>query len=156
MNAVDPDVPIAETITLAQQIAGSIRTERVTGAFVAYAALLAVLLSGIGLYGTLAFSVARRTREIGIRLAVGARPAGVLAMVIREGMTVMAAGVALGIGLAIAGTRVVRHLLYGPAGGDASMYAFAALMVLCVGLYACWIPARRASRVDPVSALRQE
>jgi macrolide transport system ATP-binding/permease protein len=156
VNAVDPNVPVAETITLPQEMAGSIHTERVTGVFVSYAAALAVLLSGIGLYGTMAFSVARRTREIGIRLAVGARPAAVLALVIREGMTVISMGVALGVVLAIAGARLVRHLLYGPGGADLGIYAAAILVVACAGLLACWIPARRASRVDPVSALRQE
>ncbi|HLY20153.1 MAG TPA: FtsX-like permease family protein, partial [Bryobacteraceae bacterium] len=156
VNQVDPDVPIAETITLPLQMEGSIRSERVTGAFVSYAALLAVLLSGIGLYGTQSFSVSRRTREMGIRLAVGARPAAVLAMVVREGMSVIAVSIAAGIGLAIAGTRLVRHLLYGSGAADLQMYIAAALVVAAVGLFACWIPARRASRVDPSSALRQE
>ncbi len=156
VHAVDPDVPIAETITLPVHMAGVIRTERVTGSFVSYAAVLAVLLSGIGLYGTLAFSVSRRTREIGIRLAVGARPGAVLAMVVREGMGVMAGGVAFGVGLAFAGERMTRHLLYGSGGADAGMYAVAALVVAAVGLFACWMPARRASRIDPMRALRQD
>ena len=156
VHAVDLDVPIAETITLPVQMAGVIRTERVTGSFVSYAAVLAVLLSGIGLYGTLAFSVSRRTREIGIRLAVGARPGAVLAMVVREGMGVMAGGVAFGVGLAFAGERMARHLLHGSATGDARMYIAAALVVACVGLFACWMPARRASRIDPMRALRQD
>lgn len=156
VHAVDPDVPIAETIALPVQMAGVIRTERITGSFVSYAAVLAVLLSGIGLYGTLAFSVSRRTREIGIRLAVGARPAAVLAMVVREGMAVMAGGVAFGVGLGFAGERMTRHLLHGSGGADAAMYAVAALVVAAVGLFACWMPAHRASRIDPMRALRQD
>jgi uncharacterized membrane protein YedE/YeeE len=156
VHAVDPDVPIAETIALHVQMAGVIRTERITGSFVSYAAVLAVLLSGIGLYGTLAFSVSRRTREIGIRLAVGARPAAVLAMVVREGMAVMAGGVAFGVGLGFAGERMTRHLLHGSGGADAAMYAVAALVVAAVGLFACWMPAHRASRIDPMRALRQD
>ena len=156
VNAVDPDVPIAETITLPFQMAGAVRSGRVTGSFVSYAAVLAILLSGIGLYGTLAFSVSRRGREIGIRLAVGARPGEVLSMVVREGMTIIAAGAGVGIVLAFAATRAIRHLLYGSGSAEAQTYAAAALMVACVGLLAAWFPARRASRVDPVSALRQE
>ena len=156
VHAVDPDVPIAETITLPLQMEGSIRSERVTGSFVSYSAALAVLLSGLGLYGTLAFSVSRRTKEIGIRMAVGARPAEVLAMITREGMAVVGAGAALGVGLAMAGTRVVWHLLYGSSRADIPVYAAAVLVVVSVGLFACFISARRASRVDPVTALRQE
>jgi len=137
-------------------MAGAVRSGRVIGSFVSYAAVLAILLSGIGLYGTLAFSVSRRGREIGIRLAVGARPGEVLSMVVREGMTIIAAGAGVGIVLAFAATRAIRHLLYGSGSAEAQTYAAAALMVACVGLLAAWFPARRASRVDPVSALRQE
>src|SRR5262249_28478033 len=83
VNQVDPDVPIAETITLPLQIAGSIRSERITASFISYAGILAVLLSGIGLYGATAFLVSRRTREVGIRMALCAKSADVLAMVVR-------------------------------------------------------------------------
>ena len=156
VHRVDPDVPIAETITLPMQIAGGIRSLRITASFVSFAALLSVLLSAIGLYGAMAFSVSRRTKEIGIRMAVGAKPQQVLGMVIREGMTVALVGAASGVGLAIASTGVVRHLLYGSGSGDTTVYAGAAAVVACVGLFACWIPARRAASVEPLSALREE
>jgi ABC-type lipoprotein release transport system permease subunit len=156
VNRVDPDVPITETITLTLQMAGMISSERITAGFVSYAAVLAVLLSVIGLYGALAFSVSRRTKEIGIRMARGARSAAVLAMVIREGMTVVLIGVALGVVGAIAGTRVVWHLLYGSGAADAQVYAAAVLVVAGAGLLACWVPARRAASVEPVIALREE
>jgi putative ABC transport system permease protein len=113
-------------------------------------------LSAIGLYGSLAFSVSRRTKEIGIRMAVGARSAAVLAMVIREGMTVVFIGVAIGAVGAIAATRVVRHLLHGSGAADAHVYSAAVLVVACVGLFACWVPARRAASIEPVIALRDE
>jgi predicted permease len=156
VNRVNPDVPIAETITLPLQLAGSIRSLRITASFVSYAGVLAILLSAIGLYGALAFSVSRRTREIGIRMAVGARPAEVLLMVIREGMTVILVAIATGIGLAVAATGAVRHLLYGSGVADVKVYAAAAVVVASVGLIACWIPARRAASVEPVIALKDE
>jgi predicted permease len=156
VNSVDPDVPIAETITLMTQLDGFYRPLRVTAAFLSYAAGLTVLLSAMGLYGALAFTVARRTKEIGIRMAVGAQARGVLAMVVREGMTVVIAGACVGLTLALAGSRLVRHLLLGSAGGDIAFYAGAGLVVAAVGLLACWIPARRAAAIEPVSALRED
>jgi ABC-type antimicrobial peptide transport system permease subunit len=156
VNRVDPDVPMAETITLPLQMAGLISPARIAASFVGYAAVLAVVLCAIGLYGALAFSVSRRKREIGIRMAVGAGSGEVLAMVIREGMLVILAGAAIGLGLALVGTRVVRHLLYGSTRADAPIYAAAALVVFFVGALACSIPARRAASVEPVTALREE
>jgi ABC-type antimicrobial peptide transport system permease subunit len=113
-------------------------------------------LTAVGLYGALAFSVSRRRKEIGVRIALGARSSVVLAMVMREGMIVILFGVAIGSALALAGTRVIRHLLYGSATDDPLAYAAAALVVICLGLVACWIPARRAASVEPVIALREE
>jgi putative ABC transport system permease protein len=158
VNPVDPNVPIAETITLPIQIAGAgnISELRITAGFVSYAALLAVLLSAIGLYGVMAFSVSRRKKEIGIRLAVGAKPAEVLLMVIREGMAVIFTGVAIGIVLALVAARLLWHLLYGSGAGDASLYAAAAAVLACIGLLACWVPARRAASIEPLIALREE
>ena len=156
VNRVDPDVPIAETMTLPLQMAGRIQPERTTATFASYAAVLAVLLSAVGLYGALAFSVARRKREIGIRMAIGARPAEVLLMVMREGMTVISVGVTAGVGLAIAATRVIRHLLYGSGAADAWTYAAAVLVMIAAGLLACWIPARRAASIEPLAALRED
>jgi len=156
VNRVDPDVPVADTIALPMAMAAVNSDLRITAGFVSYAASLAILLSSVGLYGALAFAVSRRTKEIGIRIAVGAKPSSVRAMVLREGMTVVAMGVALGLALAAAGARVVRHLLYGPGAGDAQVYAAAVLVVASVGLFACWVPARRAASVEPVTALREQ
>jgi ABC-type antimicrobial peptide transport system permease subunit len=156
VNHVDPDVPIAETITLATQLEGSFRPLRVTAAFLSYAAGLTVLLSAVGLYGALSFAVSRRTKEIGIRMAIGAEARGVLAMILREGMAVVLAGVCVGLVFGAVGSRMVRHLLFGASGGDAAFYAGAALTVACAGFFACWFPARRAAAIEPVSALRQD
>jgi putative ABC transport system permease protein len=157
VNGVDPDVPVTEAITLAFQLAqGKLRPVRMTATFLAYAAGLAVLLTTIGLYGALAFSVSRRTKEMGIRMAVGAPPAELLRMIVWEGMTVVLLGVVAGLGLSSGGTRLVRHLLYGSATGDAVFYAAAGSLVVAVGLFACSIPAMRAARVEPMVALRDE
>jgi hypothetical protein len=155
-NRVDPDVPIAETITLPEQMAGANLELRYTAGFASFAAVLAILLSSIGLYGALAFAVSRRTKEIGIRMAVGAESATVLAMVLRDGMRVILAGAVIGVVLAIGGTGLVRHLLYGSGATDTLVYAAAVLAVACVGLLACWIPARRAASVEPLIALREQ
>ncbi|SPF53229.1 conserved membrane hypothetical protein [Candidatus Sulfopaludibacter sp. SbA4] len=156
VNRVDPDLPITETMTLRHQIAVGSNGLQIIAGFVSYAAVLAVLLSAVGLYGALVFSVSRRTKEIGIRMAIGARSAEVLRMVIREGMAVVLVGAAIGVGLAIAATGVIRHLLYGSGDADGRVYAAAVLVMIVAGLLACWIPARRAASVEPVMALREE
>jgi putative ABC transport system permease protein len=155
VNRVDPDVPIAETITLPLQMAGAFTPVRASSTFLGYAAGLAALLSALGIYGTLTFSVSRRTKEIGIRMAIGEEANGILAVVLREGMTIMVLGVTAGLGLAVAGKSVVRHLLYGSAGMDALLHA-AAESLLCMGLLACSIPARRAASLARIVALRDE
>ena len=155
-NRVNPAIPIAETIPLSVRVAGSISSLRITAAFASYAAIFALLLSGVGLYGVLAFSVSRRTKEIGIRLAVGAKASGVFLMLVREGMAAVCAGLLTGIPLAIAGSGLVHHLLYGSGADDYRVYVFAVLSIAAVGFASCWIPAQRAARLDPVTALREE
>ena len=156
VNRVDPDVPIAETLTLPLQMAGLIRPLRISATFIGYAAALAMLLTAIGLYGTLAFAVSRRTKEIGVRMALGAARARVWWLIVREGMTVVMLGAMAGLGLAAAGSRLVTHLLYGSANADWLFYVAAALLVSLVGLVASWMPARRAAAVEPLIALRHE
>jgi putative ABC transport system permease protein len=133
-----------------------LRIVRTTACVASYGAALSVLLSAIGIYGTLAFSVARRTKEIGVRIAVGAGPRDVIGMILTEEMTVVSAGMAAGIALAWGGSRLVRHLLYGTASVDGVAYAGAALVVMMAGLLACWIPARRATRLDPMVPLKAD
>jgi predicted permease len=157
VNRIDPDVPVTETVTLSFQIAqGLLQPVRLNATFLGYAAGLALLLSAVGLYGALAFAVSRRTKEIGIRIALGAATREVFGLVLGEGMVTVLCGVAVGLGLALAGTRLVRHLLYGSAAADLLVYAAAGLVVTVVGVLACGIPARRAARVDPTVALRVE
>ena len=157
VNRVDPAVPVAETITLTFQLAhGELKAARMTATFLTYAAGLAVLLCGLGVYGTLAFSVSRRTKEFGIRQAIGATPRGILAMILTEGLATIALGAAAGIGFAILGTRLVRHLLYRTSAADPVFYVCAAALVIAVALFACSIPALRATRIEPLRALRDE
>ena len=156
VSRIDPDVPIAETITLPVRLAGLTRPVRVGATFIGYAAALAILLTAIGLYGTLAFAVSRRTKEIGIRAALGAPRGRVIGSVVNEGLRVILAGAAVGVGLAIVAARTVSHLLYGAAGADWLFYAAAVSIVSAVGLGASLVPAWRAAAIDPVVALRQE
>jgi putative ABC transport system permease protein len=156
VHRVDPDVPIAETITLPIRMAGLTRPVRVGAVFIGYAAALAMALTAIGLYGALAFAVSRRTKEIGIRLALGAARARVVRSIVREGSTVVVGGAGVGIALGAGSSRVVRHLLYGSASADWLFYVSAALLVAGVGVIASLLPARRAAAVEPIVALRQE
>ena len=156
VHRIDPDVPIAETITLPVRMAALTRPVRVSALFVGYAASLAILLTAVGLYGTLAFAVSRRTKEIGIRLALGAGRGRVIRAVVREGVIVALAGGAAGILLAMGASRVLSHLLYGSAEADWMFYAGAAIIIACVALGASLVPARRAAVVEPIVALRQE
>ena len=148
-------MPIAETITLAVRVAGLTRPVRVAALFVGYAASLAVLLTAIGIYSALAFAVSRRTKEIGIRIALGAAPAQLVGSIIGDGLTVVVTGAASGVLLANGASRVVSHLLHGTADIDWLAYAGAVLAVTIVGVGASIGPARRAAAIEPVAALRQ-
>jgi len=156
VHAVDADVPIAETITLPTRMAGLTAPVRVGAAFVGYAASFAMLLTAIGLYGALAFAVSRRTKEIGIRLALGAARSRLVASIVREGFVVVCVGAAAGVLLAVAQSRVVAHLLYGSATPDWLIYAASAILIVIVGVTASLVPAGRAAAVEPIAALRQD
>jgi ABC-type antimicrobial peptide transport system permease subunit len=117
---------------------------------------LAGLLACLGLYGVMSYTVARRTRELGLRLALGAPPAGVLRMVFKESLWLVTAGVALGLPATFAATRFIAAMLFGVGGADPPTVAVATLLVLAVTALAAFLPARRAARVDPMIALRCE
>jgi putative ABC transport system permease protein len=117
---------------------------------------VALLLAAVGIYGVISFSVTRRTQEIGVRMALGARPRDVVRMVVRQALALSLAGVVLGIGAGLALARVIRTILYGISPTDPLTLAAVSVVLLAVAALASWLPARRAARVDPVVALRYE
>jgi putative ABC transport system permease protein len=153
---VDPAIPVTQVRAMSEVLSESLAAQRFNTLLLAIFAGVALLLASVGLYGVLAFSVAQRTREIGIRMALGAQAGDVLRLVLRQGLGLSLVGVALGIAASLAGTRVLRGLLYGVAPTDPATFAAVALLLVTVALFACLIPARRALRVDPVVALRHE
>ncbi len=153
--SLDPILPV-DISTLAARV-NLLRVEpRFNAALISLFAALGFLLATIGLYGVLSFLVAKRTREIGVRMALGASPRSVLGMVVRRGIRLILAGLAVGAVLAFALAHVLRGLLYGVSAGNPAIAGAAVLLLLLAGLAACYIPARRAMRVDPMVALRYE
>jgi putative ABC transport system permease protein len=153
---IDPAQPVHDAQTLEQLVASSLAERRFTLTLMMVFGLIALVLAAVGIYGVMAYTVAQRTREIGIRVALGARPASVLRMVLTDGMKLVAAGVALGTACALAVTRVAASLLYGVSTADATTYVVIALALAAIAMLATVLPARRAMRVDPMSALRVE
>jgi predicted permease len=154
--SVNPNLPLARVRTLTEILESSMARTEFTLVMLVIAAIAAVLLGAIGIYGVISYVVAQRTREIGVRMALGARRADISRMVLRHGGIVTALGVALGLVAALALTRLMASLLYGVSAVDATTYALAALVVGAVSLLASYIPARRATGVDPGEALRWE
>jgi len=156
IQAVDADLPISDVHTMQDVLAQSARARRWTMALLAVFAGLALLLALVGIYGVMSWSVAQRTREIGVRMALGAHQRQVLRMVIRDGLKLSGIGMVLGIGGALALRRILATLVFDVSTADPLIYAAVAFVMLAASLLACWIPARRASRVDPLIALRWE
>ncbi len=152
----DPQVPVKDVRTIEQHLDLSIGRERTFANLSSSFGLLALLLSAIGLYGMLAYAVSRRTKELGIRLALGATPPRLVGMVLRDAGLLIVLGLALGIPLAAGLSGTIRSLLYGVEPGDWRALSIAALVLVCVSLLAAWLPARRAAAVDPLIALRHE
>jgi putative ABC transport system permease protein len=158
-NAVastDAALAVSDVETIRQVVSDAAAPQRFSATVLAAFASGALLLAAIGLYGVLAFSVGRRTREIGVRLALGADRAGVIRLVVRQGMTLVALGLVLGIAGAIAAGRVMTSLLYETQWHDAATFAIVPLLLIAVSLLACFLPARRAASTQPVTALRAE
>ena len=153
---IDANLPLVEIITQKAQTEGSLRNEMSLSVLSSLFGVLALLLACLGLYGIAAYSVAERTREIGIRMALGARPDDVHRMVIRQGLRLALTGVVVGLAGALVVSRVLSSLLFGIAGADSLIYAGVSILLVFVALGACYIPARRAARVDPMVALRYE
>ncbi len=156
VRAADADVPVAELRTMQEVLEGSLAQRRFQMVLASGFAASAVLLAALGIYGVVACSVARRTSELGIRAALGALPSGLCWMVVRQAMTPVILGLAGGVSAALALGRVLGGLLYGVKPYDPPTLTAAALVMFAAAAAACWLPARRAARVDPVIALRSE
>ncbi len=156
VTALDPGVPVLTTRTIEQQIDQNILVERLIATLASFFGSLALLLAGVGLYGVISYGVTRRTREIGIRMALGAQRAGVLWLIVRDAVVLVAAGAAVGLPAALALTRLVQTFLFGVSPQDPWSLAGGAAVLAAVAALASVLPARRAARVDPVVALRYE
>ena len=156
VQSVDRNLPLLDMRTQDEQIAASMRPERIFAGLTAAFGVLALILACIGIYSIMAWMVSRRINEIGIRMALGARSSQVQGMVLREAAWMTLSGVALGVAGALALGRVVASLLYGLKAWDPMTFVISALLLILVALGASWIPARRAAGVDPIRALRHE
>ena len=154
--SVDPNQPVYDIKTMEQRVAATLETRRFAVVLLGVFGALALLLAAIGLYGVLAFAVSQRTREIGIHLALGAQRRDVLLMVLRQGMSLVFIGVVAGVIGAYALTRTIRSLLFEVGPTDLVTFIFVPVLLALVGLVACYVPARRATKVDPLVALRYE
>jgi predicted permease len=156
VRSVEANLPVVDVKTQIEQSDETLRTERLFARLFGFFGVLALLLAGIGLYGLLAYAVAQRMQEIGIRVALGAQTRDVLRLIIGQGILLAALGVTLGLGGAFGLTRLMQTMLYGVSPTDLLTFAVIAVVLLLVALLACWIPARRATKVDPLIALRCE
>jgi putative ABC transport system permease protein len=154
--AVQRELPVSNVMTMAQRMANSTSRTRFIAVLLAVFAALALVLAVTGLYGLIAYSVAQRTREIGIRMALGAKSSQVLCLTLRQGMRLVILGSLIGVAAALALTRLMRSLLYEVSAADPLTFAAVALLLALAALVACYIPARRAAKVEPTVALRYE
>src|SRR5262245_49503959 len=156
VKAMDPDLPIINMLTMTEVVSRSVWQPRLYAILFSVFAAVALALASVGLYGVMAYSVSERSREIGIRVALGAQRRDVLKLVVMQGMTLTLIGIGIGLAAALALTQLMRSLLFEVSVTDPLTFAGLAAMLSVVALLACWIPARRATRVDPMIALRCE
>jgi putative ABC transport system permease protein len=152
----DPDLPVAGILSMDEVVSTSVAQPRIIMQFVGVFAGFALLLAAIGIYGVMAYSVTARKQEMGIRVALGARPADILRLVVGQGMRMTLIGVALGVVFSLGLTRLLASLLFGVQATDPLVFGAAALVLAAAAFVACYIPARRATRVDPIVVLRYE
>ena len=154
--SIDPNLPVFRIRTLEQYVSDSMAQRRFAMYLFGVFAVIALILAAVGLYGVMAYSVTQRTHEIGVRMALGARRADVMKLVVGHGMILAGVGVVVGIGAAFGLTRLMATLLFGVKATDLTVFALIALVLTGVAVAASYLPARRATRVDPMIALRYE
>jgi putative ABC transport system permease protein len=156
LRKIDNDLPLGNVATLTEKLRNSTATRRLSLGLITTFALLSLVLSAVGLYGVMSYGVNQRTTEIGIRMAVGAEPKDVLKLILREGLVLAVIGTLLGAGCGLALTRFLSTILFGVSATDPAIYLSASALLLIVALAACFWPARRASAIQPLEALRYE
>jgi putative ABC transport system permease protein len=153
---MDPNLPLTQVLTMNEVVSLSIYRPRLIAILFGVFAVVALLLASVGIYGVMAYSVGQRTHEIGIRMALGAQRGDVLRLIVMQGMKLIVVGAVIGLAGALAFTRLIRNLLFEISTTDPVTFAFIAALLGIVALLACYIPARRATKVDPMVALRVE
>ena len=156
LSGLDPNVPVFEVKTMAERYSEFLAHPRFRAILMGILAAMTSLLAAIGFYGLLGQLVAQRTQEIGVRMALGARPSEILSMVVSRGARLAGVGVVAGTAAGLLFTRTMSNLLYGVGADDPAIFALAAAMLIGVALLGCYIPARRAAKVHPMEALRYE
>jgi len=154
--ALDQDQPVANVRTVGELLDRNLSEAKFNLLLLGLFAVVALVLAAIGVYGVMSYAVTQRTREIGVRMALGAQPRSVLRLVIGKGMTLVSVGVVIGMAAAWALTRLMATMLFETPATDPATFALIAFLLAGVALAACWIPARRAAKVDPMIALRCE
>ena len=156
MRALNKDVPLYAVQTVSERIGGQLAADRMIAVLLSVFGAGALLLAAIGIYGVMGYAVARRTHEIGVRIALGAEQHDILRLIVGQGMVLIAIGAGIGLALALAATQVLKSLLFGVSATDPLTFASVILVLVGVALLACYLPARRATKVDPLVALRYE
>jgi putative ABC transport system permease protein len=156
VKGMDPHLPVTQVLTMTEVVSRSIYRQRLFAILFGVFAGVALLLASVGIYGVMSYSVAQRTHEIGIRLALGARRGDVLRLIVVQGMKLTAVGTVIGLAGALALTRLIRSLLFEASTTDPLTFGLVAALLGIVALLACYIPAWRATKVDPLVALRHE
>jgi putative ABC transport system permease protein len=156
MRALNKDVPLFSVQTMPERIGDQLATDRMMAVLLSVFGGGGLLLASIGIYGVMSYAVAQRTREIGIRVALGAERHDILKLIVGQGLVLILIGAGLGLGLAFAATRVLKSVLFGVSATDPLTFGSVVVLLIGVALLACYLPARRATKVDALVALRYE